>query len=316
MKFDINCSVGARFKFHVYKADSGELIRESAWSPNLVLNSGINHLNGLTPSRGLDGLAVGTGSSIPTEDQVGLDNLVAYTTTVIARTGGRKVDVVPYYLWGRRVFRFAQGAAKGNLTEVGICQLISSQPDQYLFFNRALIKDSTGQPTSITVLADEFLEVTVEVRNYYPETITGSFRLLNKTGGVVSTHTYTGKPCLTANPSDYQLYRTSFDYNANNSTVSDQEMSAGITTKPHAKDSFSSVAQWQNGQTEGHIQFGLDRGNGFNHKTFFVPMTNTFNDSFQNGWQWTIDPPMRKVNTQLLTHRWALKYGRYTGVVE
>lgn len=312
MKFDINCSVGARFKFHVYKADSGELVRESAWSPNLVLNSGINHLNGVALERGLDGLAVGTGSSTPTEDQVGLDSLVAYTTTVIARTGGRKVDAAPYYLWGSRVFRFAQGTAKGNLTEVGICQLISSRPDQYLFFNRALIKDSTGQPTSITVLADEFLEVTVEVRNYYPKTITGSFRLLNKTGDVVSTHTYTGKPCLTGNPSDYQLQRTRFDYNADNSTAGDQEMPAGITTKPSAKVRFSSDAQYQNGQIEGHIQFELDRGNDFDQKTFFVPMVGIFNDAFYNGWQWTIDPPIRKVNTQLLTHRWTLKYGRYT----
>ena len=71
MKFYINCSVGARFKFNVYKADSGELVRESAWSPNLVLNSGINHLTEVTSSRSSDRLAVGTGSSTPTEAQEG-----------------------------------------------------------------------------------------------------------------------------------------------------------------------------------------------------------------------------------------------------
>lgn len=316
MKFNLTCSVGALFKFHVYKADSGELVRESEWSPNIVLDVGLNHINGIGGDFPMGGLAVGTGSSEPVASQISLDAITAYTENVISKTGGRNVTTAPYYLFGRRVFRFAQGAAKGNLTEVGICQLRSTNPNVYTFFNRALIKDTLGQPTTITVLDDEFLEVTVEVRNYFPSEITGTFRLLDKLGAVVSTHTYTGKPCLSRNPLDYILRRSAFDFNKFNSYVDDRPMPAGIVTKPQIRDYFTGVAQWQNNRIEGYCQFGLDRGNGFDHRTFFVPITFLFDDQFDNGWQWSIDPPIRKNNTQLLTHRWALQYVRFEGVVE
>ena len=62
-------------------------------------------------------------------------------------------------------FRFGQGVAAGNLTEVGIRS--DAGPNSALF-SRALIVDSGGNPTTLTILSDEYLDVTYELR-FYPE---------------------------------------------------------------------------------------------------------------------------------------------------
>jgi len=79
----------------------------------------------------------------------------------------------PYFGWRRKTWRFAQGAAAGNLSEVGVGWATSGS-----LFSRALILDSGGTPTTITVLADEFLDVTYELRQYPVTTDnTGTFVL-------------------------------------------------------------------------------------------------------------------------------------------
>ena len=123
---------------------------------NLVLNSG---LNALGTTSVCSSCVVGTGNSEPVATQTSLDNQKASTSNITAGSSGR-LSTPPYYMWGRRTYRFAQGVASGNLTEVGLTGSGSN------LFSRALIVDTNGSPTTLTILNDEWLDVTYELRCY------------------------------------------------------------------------------------------------------------------------------------------------------
>ena len=131
--------------------------------PNLFLNSGLEALG--TASDLAFGCRVGSGSSAVVATQTALDSTVASTTTVQSSSAGAQSSP-PYFNWGRRTYRFAQGVATGNLTEVGVYSNISGNP----LISRALILDSSGNPTTLTILADEYLDVTYELRCYVDTT--------------------------------------------------------------------------------------------------------------------------------------------------
>lgn len=156
-----------RFKIEKRKVGSDELIEVAPWQENLILNRGLDAL-GDPQQRDLDGwmyaLAVGSGSTPPAVTDTGLVAKVAQTersTASGATTSGRVVSPVPYG-WYRKTYQFNAGAAAGNLSELGLKYYTNDN----LLNTRALIKDSSGQPTTITVLSDEILIVTYEVRVY------------------------------------------------------------------------------------------------------------------------------------------------------
>ena len=130
-------------------------------SPNMVLDSGLNAL-GSQSNYIARYCKVGTSSTPVLASQTALGSEIANTQTVQAQSAGCQATA-PYFSWGRITFRFGQGAAAGNLTEVGISDYNN------VLFSRALILDSGGNPTTLTILSDEYLDVTYELR-FYPET--------------------------------------------------------------------------------------------------------------------------------------------------
>lgn len=105
---------------------------------------------------------VGTGTSAEAAAQTSLDNQVAATaiggSTVLGLNTSEK------YVYFRGTSLFAAGAAAGNLSEIGVSQEATGNN----LFSRALIRDVNGDPTTITVLSDEQLQVTYELRLYQP----------------------------------------------------------------------------------------------------------------------------------------------------
>lgn len=151
--------MSGRYKLAAVNAETGEVREETPWFDNLITDAGLERIGG----NGVDTYCmVGSGSTAPT---------VADTTlaTWVAATSGVQVasDVVataaPWYVARRKVYRFAVGVAAGNLTEVGIGWSTTA------VFSRTLIKDGGGNPTTLTVLPSEFLDVTYEFRLYCPE---------------------------------------------------------------------------------------------------------------------------------------------------
>lgn len=153
MNVQINNSVGARFKLVVRKASTEEITRETEWFKNIVLDTGLNQMSVGT---WIDRVRVGSGNSTPVASQTQLDNTIASTTALFGGSGtvSQQTTTSPYYLAANRTYRFAEGVAAGNISEVGC-----GWGNGLDLWNRALVKDLNGNPTTITVLSDEFLDV-------------------------------------------------------------------------------------------------------------------------------------------------------------
>lgn len=141
---------------------NGRVRRESALFRNLITNQGLNYLGGTGAWQ--QRCAVGTGSTAPNVTDTQLVSQIAVTSTVQSTNVGVQ-STEPYFGWAERTFRFAEGAAAGNLTEVAV-GISSGTP--LPVFARELIRDSEGEPTTFTVLEDESLDVTYIIRQYPP----------------------------------------------------------------------------------------------------------------------------------------------------
>lgn len=152
----IKNGLAGRYKILVRKED-GSVKQETAWFDNLITDAGINRMG----HGGVGTQAyVGSSSTPANVVDVALQSLVASTSSVINDVAGN-TNVSPYYGWARRTFRFATGVATGNLSEVGVGWGAG-------LFSRAIIVDLAGNPTTITVLSDESLDVIYELRLYPP----------------------------------------------------------------------------------------------------------------------------------------------------
>lgn len=158
MKMILKGQMSGRFKLDVIRPDGSK--RSTGWFDNLILDSGLNHVG----TKGIGSFAqVGSGSATPLAANTSLQSWIAGTSGQIGQTEGAS-PTAPYYGWCRRSFRFAAGVAAGNLAEVGIGWGNTGST----LFSRALIRDGLGDPTVLTVLSDEVLDVTYELRCYAP----------------------------------------------------------------------------------------------------------------------------------------------------
>lgn len=137
----------------------------TGWFPNLITDVGLNRIG--TGSY-LSACHVGNNNTTPTVLDTALSGFVAGTTTVQTSSYGAETSA-PYYGWKTITYRFAQGVATGNLAEVGIATA-RTNGGTTIMFSRALILDELGAPTTVTVLADEVLDVTYQIRLYPPLT--------------------------------------------------------------------------------------------------------------------------------------------------
>ncbi len=162
--------VAGQYTIRKYKADTDELIQEIGPFDNLITDQGLNRVG--TAVFG-DRIFVGTGTATPSVSNTGLSAYLNYTQS--SAPGGSWNPAIlqggspDYWVQGTGTWRFAAGAATGTLTEVGIGWFVPGGAigANHRVSSRALIVDSGGSPISITVLADEYLDVTYSLR-YYP----------------------------------------------------------------------------------------------------------------------------------------------------
>lgn len=142
---------------------SVRLIREFK---NLITDLGLNGI-GTNGASWATNICLGTGTATPNVADTALSG------TVISVTGGSgtsgDVAVSPRYSWSRWTRAFAQGAATGIWTEIGIGRTSTA------LWSRALILDGLGAPTSLPIIATDILTVEYELRVYYNEAdVTGT----------------------------------------------------------------------------------------------------------------------------------------------
>lgn len=156
--------LGGFFKLEALRLD-GTKRPLTGWFPNLITDVGLNRIG--TGSY-MNSCHVGTNNTAPSVANTALAGYRAGTSSVVGGSESAQT-VAPYYGWKRRTYRFDIGTASGNLSEVGIATAAANGGSTILF-SRALILDEFGVPTTVTVLADEILDVTYELRLYPPLT--------------------------------------------------------------------------------------------------------------------------------------------------
>lgn len=154
----LNIEVQGFYKIEAVDATSGQTRVVADWFPNLITDSGLNRMGSGTF---LDVCMVGSGQATPQVTDTTLQAQVA-SSTAVTDTETTASSVAPYYGKTLKRWRFSPGQATGNLSEVGVGWTGG------FTFSRALILDGNGVPTTITILANEYLDITYELRNYSP----------------------------------------------------------------------------------------------------------------------------------------------------
>ena len=172
-------SVSGRYQITAHKLDGRSRVLAD-WFENLILDNGLVELGARSV---ITTCSVGTGNSTPTATQTALDAVLTSTTTINSTNYGAS-STAPYYGWVQRTYRFSVGQAAGTLAEVGVGWSGST------LFSRSLIKNSEGAPIEITVLADEVLDVTYELRLYVPTTDSVAGIVINGVTHTVTTRAF------------------------------------------------------------------------------------------------------------------------------
>lgn len=148
-----------------YRAEirrNGQLIQETDWFDNLITDYGLDFLTTYTTGSepgAIGHCKVGTGSSTPTVLQTALDAQIANKINTTSY-GGSSTSIInsgaPNYLVTHTfTFTFPQGSVLGNITEVGVGPSALNEK----LFSRALITDTNGDPSSLTLIAIDQLTI-------------------------------------------------------------------------------------------------------------------------------------------------------------
>ena len=299
---EVNLTLQAQGYFTISTDKRGKL----AEFPNLIVNMGLDLL---AKGNYLSSCYVGSGTVAPTVNDTQLGSFIAESGTIFNVVTGCTTSA-PHYTYAQYSYRFSAGTALGNLSEVGIGSINNSVRT---LFSRALIKDSFGNPTTITLLPDEILEVTYELRHYIPvNDVTGSITF---TGNLAGTYSYTlraSNVTLFAGPNGFNGWDSTSAYTKSHPNGANAYSTgiATITSAPGGAAYYSTramVPTYINGTYAVSIKYtwGITEGNapgGIRSIDFVLGI---------GRYQVEFNPPIPKTNMDTLsltfTNSWARK---------
>lgn len=296
------------FRLEVRKAGTHELLRVREFE-NLITNGG---LDGLGAGANVNGVAIGTGTTAPAFTDTSLAAYSNKTTTGLGGYPSYTNDGVAYGYRGTKTvaFQFQPGQLNGNYSEVGMIM----NSNQATLFSRALIVDGGGNPTTITILSDEYLSVFYTIRLYPP--ITDYVGTVDITG-VGTGLQYTRRMQQangTVGPIFWKIGLETDFYNTTNLMVYSGDLSANIAggtpggTSTGGQSGVEATYVPGNLYNQATYTFGLGYGNQL-HKTYIC--NNDWNPligQVKHGWQLTTG--FTKLNTQVLTVTFRISWGR------
>ena len=280
---------------------------------NLITDAGLNFVSGNsiieTATRYCK---VGTGSTTPTVSDTALAAQTGSVSPTGTTTKSIQYTVEPYYSNHQAVYTFAVGAVSGNLSEIGFFSSSSGGT----MWSRTLIKDSGGNPTTLTLLATEQLKVTYTVRRYIPTSLTGSFTL--NTNGVGSTINYNITPANLANSDSLHPFSAgSCGDNGSPLYIYETNTLGSIKSKP-AGSSTSLLSFTTSAYTNGSFQRNssvvieastANFATGIGSFIFWNPL---YSSSSYCGYQCSFSPKIMKTSSQTLAIGIRISWGRTT----
>lgn len=150
------------YRMEAINVEDGRTRWLTPWFSNNITNAGLDYC--ATSNTRYAACQVGTGNAAPTNADTTLQTFRAGTATKVFQSRPNGVSPTYYTEWYCR-YDFGSGAASGNLSEVGIGP---SSASGSTLFSRELIRDSGGNPTTITIAANEALRVHYKLRHYPP----------------------------------------------------------------------------------------------------------------------------------------------------
>lgn len=151
-------SIAGEYRIVAHDAD-GNVTFDSGNQRNIILNAGINLLGGPSSADMMSYCLIGSGKTVPNPEQEELDTYVAVHSSV--------ADGEPHYNYdgddalykvGRTKQYTFTGLNNVQISELGLAAEYTDE-NIYKLCTRALIKDTTGNPTTLTVLTGGTLNV-------------------------------------------------------------------------------------------------------------------------------------------------------------
>ena len=311
----VDIGLAGEFRIVIENSDN-EVIRDYGYQKNLLLDNGIAKYIGGFPS--INGYCViGTGNSTPIPTQTTLDLPLVVTGSTSG--GGSnytyedKGDFL-YRMWDETVYIF-NGLKDVNISEVGLTH--SNSLDD--LSTRALVKDESGNPVSISVKTGEILKIyyklhkVIDVRdkNYV-------INMLDGDGGSVA-YNCTVRPIMVGNAGHYYIPYTlkQMNYSYDNILISAGELTE-MTAKPTSGTKLSGPSvSLGSASSEGRvISFNLGIGDA-NHDIRTVTVSDssriaTFTYQIRYG---TVDGdnPIYKNSNYQLTLNFLMNFSRFEG---
>ena len=301
MNFTQNFQLAGRFKLQRIKADTGEVVQTLEFK-NLITDIGLNKLG--------DGPVttytyVSSNSTPPSVLDTSLAGFVASTATQQSLVTNPN-NSSPYWTEATIVRRFGAGVAAGNLTKVGLGWTANSVGS---LWSSALIVDGLGKPTVLTVLPDEFLDVSYTLR-YYPPTTDSTFSVT--ISGV--SYTFTARAANISSRiinlnermrinSYVQVYGGPAALGAVTSTITG-------STASDSPGAMTALAYVNNSlQAKGTVTVGLNAGNVAGGITaLYVGASSSF---MSCATQMLVSPAIPKDGTKSLSLTFAVSWSRY-----
>ena len=167
----IKMGLSGRYTLIKGSAERGEQV--VAEFDNLITNGGLNRMGSTSNPLFLNFCQVGIGSTTPAFTDTVLANRHASHSSIEETVHTLATMETPYVQTVRR-YRFNVGVFNNTvLSEVGIGWASVGS-----LFSRALILDSEGNPSTLTLLNDEYLDVVYTLRLYVPlSDVTGTVNI-------------------------------------------------------------------------------------------------------------------------------------------
>lgn len=309
-----NMGMAGEFRAVVKRADGSTKI-DTGYQKNLILNQGLDFFGG---DNGPDMMAycvIGSGSSQPVYTQNKLDTAIrgargTASSTKYDYNAARDGNLYKTNKVNKYSFTELNNV---NISELGLASTYSNATT-YFLCTRALIKDSQGNPTTITVLNGEILEIYYKLWAVFDTTDkTGQINLLDGVGGSVA-YNYVLSPMLVGSNYDGEVGRIPQADSIKLLYAGDK---ASLTGQPsnnlYSTTSKGSLTSYVTGSHKTVFTFTADisSANG---------SIRTYGFSNMGWWQIRFgsvanDSPITKTNTQTLSIPVEVSWGRYEGAL-
>ncbi|WP_282271813.1 hypothetical protein [Stenotrophomonas sp. PS02298] len=327
---NINFGYGGRYQFEKFRVDAeGNEIAGTRqvvlpWFDNLITDVGMNLLGSAPSSQNnLAYCRIGTGNTAPKDsDQALVMQVGATKTDGVGGAYGLSMDGT--YIYRRVSKRFAAGTISGlNLAEVAM----SFSNTGNNAFSRSLLKDISGNPTTITLLSDEVLDVVYELRMYLPPQ---DIEVAAVIDGVDTTVTI--RRATLQRQVDFWAARVGFSIHPD--SAGNEQGYPGYSERDATENAIAAATGWNNAGTGNKaaiqvaayvpgsytravtLTFGLTQANFPTGIGFVTIGTGSLNDSRSvcafGPWGLIFNPKLNKTNARIATVSFAVTWARYS----